>query len=296
MVTSNSIEKIICDMYLAKSSVREISLRLKISTTTTKKCLLKHNIQIVKYNHNLKPNQIKKYISCEEATTSALALPTNIKEELIASYQAGDTALSLAQRYNVKYRSVTKLIHRGNNKRSAMPSLAQNVLMPNKDRIISLYTDGYSVAVLAPMYNVCESSVREFLKKENVKLRSISDLRKYTFTRRFFEIDSSELYYFMGFCLGDGNIGHNDIERRYNLSVCVHSKDAKILYMFCDWINIPYQAVSKLSKKEAYRLVINSIYFKYGLPKFGLCPNKTYEPLIPNIPSQYLRPFILGAS
>lgn len=112
---------------------------------------------------------------------------------------------------------------------------------------------------------------------------------KYNYNWDFFENESEELYYFLGFVAADGYISDNEIE------IGLNEKDICLLEQFRDLI-VPNKSLYYKEKTKSYTLKISC---KHLIPKikefYGMTSNKKHNELsFPNIPNEYLKHFIRG--
>lgn len=165
----------------------------------------------------------------------------------------------------------------------------------NKIKIISDYEGGQSVASLAREYDVNPWSIKNLLIKNDVKTRTPADL-KIKFDEDFFFANTPETYYFWGFMLGDGCLIQHKQGHRY-ITITLKENDECVLQQFCEWLSMDKihikHGVSN-SKTQWSRLEVYGTFFKQDFSKFGLVPNKTYEPVLPQLESKLVKPFILG--
>ena len=112
---------------------------------------------------------------------------------------------------------------------------------------------------------------------------------KYNYNWSFFEEDSEELYYFLGFVAADGYVSNNEIEIRLN------EKDVYLLEKFRDLI-VPDKPLYYKSRTNSYTLKIScKKYIKKFKNFYGMTTNKKHEEMtFPNIPEQYIKDFIRG--
>ena len=103
-----------------------------------------------------------------------------------------------------------------------------------------------------------------------------------------FNRECHEKYYLLGFVAADGCIYGN------SLIITLHPRDIDLLYQFCDWLDLP-RTIVKI-KKDGY-----VEFRKYNqelvdcFSKYGILPRKTKTlEISQNIPSEFLRSFILG--
>lgn len=111
----------------------------------------------------------------------------------------------------------------------------------------------------------------------------------YNYNWDFFEKDSEELYYFLGFIAADGYISDNEIELTLN------EKDIKILEKLRDLI-VPDKPLIYRKNTKSYMLKISC---KKRIPEFKkfysmTTNNKHKEIKFPLIKKQYIKHFIRG--
>lgn len=103
-----------------------------------------------------------------------------------------------------------------------------------------------------------------------------------------FKNESHEKYYLLGFVAADGCIYGK------SLIITLHKRDVSLLYAFCDWLYLPHTTIkSRNGDYVEFRKYNQELvdYFAY----YGIFPRKTKTlEISPNIPSQYLKSFILG--
>lgn len=105
--------------------------------------------------------------------------------------------------------------------------------------------------------------------------------------KEFFEVDSWELYYFIGFCFGDGNIHKN------SLKIELDKRDIIILEIFYQWLGMdrkPYVT----NRNTVLFKITDKILINFIRTKFNLKENKTYDYEEPIIPQKYFSAFLLG--
>ena len=165
------------------------------------------------------------------------------------------------------------------------------VLENNKNKIITDYNNGSNTEELSKEYNVSRWSIKNILLKNNIKIRSNVDMR-IIYNENFFIKESDELYYFWGFVLGDGSLVSNG--KRKWITISLNIKDVEILQRFCKWLNLSENNIKYYRNNTVCRLNIYSKYFYKDLSQFGIVHRKTYNPVIPQIPNEYIKPFLLG--
>jgi len=160
--------------------------------------------------------------------------------------------------------------------------------------IISMYNDGYGATTLCKLFNVSNGTVYNYLRCNNIPIRSRKsfsrDFKKYKFNVEFFRNNSNELSYFYGFCLGDGSLGISNGNSYLRIGLSI--KDIDLLKMFISWIDGDPSMV--FIKDRVATLRINNSFFKNDLSKWGLVVNKTYNPVVPDVPVKYIKTFLIG--
>lgn len=112
---------------------------------------------------------------------------------------------------------------------------------------------------------------------------------KYQYNWNFFEQESEELFYFLGFVAADGYLSDNEIE------IGVNEKDVSLLERFRDLI-VPGKKLYHKVKTNSYTLKISCRSKMQDFKAFYSMQtnNKCYEVKFPGIPDQYVKDFIRG--
>jgi hypothetical protein len=169
------------------------------------------------------------------------------------------------------------------------------LLENNKIKIINQYMDGQSIASLAREYNVNQWSIKNLFIKNNIKIRTLADL-KIKFNENFFFDEKEETYYFWGFMLGDGCLITHKQGHKY-ITISIKNIDECILLNFCKWLKIDSSHIKhgvNNYKTQYSRLELYGNFFKQDFSKYGLVSNKTYNPVIPQLEGELVKPFLLG--
>lgn len=114
-------------------------------------------------------------------------------------------------------------------------------------------------------------------------------VHKYKYNWEFFEKDSEELYYFLGFVAADGYISDQEIE------IGLNEKDLHIIERFRDLI-VPGKPIYHKKRTNSYSLKISC---KSRIHKFkdffDMISNKKHDEMsFPNVPKKYLKDFVRG--
>ena len=112
---------------------------------------------------------------------------------------------------------------------------------------------------------------------------------KYDYNWNFFNEDSEELYYFLGFVAADGYLTDNEIE------IGINENDVILLERLRDLI-VPNKPLYYKEKTHSYTLKISCKSLMNDFKNFyGIATNKKHlEMSFPHIPSEYVRHFIRG--
>lgn len=157
-------------------------------------------------------------------------------------------------------------------------------------KICSLYSEGHSIAKIASFLSSTPSKIGWVLKKNNIKLRSLSEshiLEKANYD--FFEkIDSEEKAYWLGFLYADASVTHN------SLKLTLHPKDLDHLTKFKKSLNSTHKI---FFDRQYPRFAITNKKIYQDLISKGCCENKTFLIRFPTaqiVPPNLIRDFIRG--
>jgi len=163
------------------------------------------------------------------------------------------------------------------------------------DEIIKVYTTtSANQADIAKSNNVGVGLIRKVLRKNNIKTIK-SKRTKYPYNEQFFLNENYKTAYFFGFVLGDGCLIQNTINHAYRLCIGIQKSDECILQQFCDWTNRSHKAIMYRKNQNVCLLEFcNKNLFNNSYEKWGLVPNKTYNPVEPNFNLSLMKSFIIG--
>jgi len=168
------------------------------------------------------------------------------------------------------------------------------------------YNDGLSTIKIGKKYNVSYTTVYNYLKKSNVKIRSAAmRARKYELREDFFDkIDTQEKAYFLGLLYADGcnsteanlvriTLTKNDKDILEKLSSLVYPNNDRPLGFQPGRINTFNSKQHKT--KDSYVLRISNEKISQRLNQLGVTKNKTKIVTFPNFLNDILIPhFIRG--
>lgn len=214
------------------------------------------------------------------------------EQEIIDLYHDGGTTTSLSKLYDVSDSRILYILRKHGIK--TRKNKIVDIIV--KREIALLYKDGYTSTKLEEIFNVSNKTIFNILDEFGIKSRGINgfsrDFKKYKFDIKFFNEITPELAYFYGFCLGDGSISITN--KNSYVRIHIHKKDKVILENFVKWMSAPLDMIKEVKGKNQVALRINHSIFKEDHSKWGLVPNKTYEPSLPVIDKKWLPYFIIG--
>lgn len=157
-------------------------------------------------------------------------------------------------------------------------------------KITDLYSSGLSLAKIANQCGLTVSKVNWILKKQNIKLRSLSEshiIEK--INDKFFEkIDSEDKAYWLGFLYADGSVTYN------SLKLALHPKDISHLEKLKKSLGSTHKIF--FDRKYPKLSITNKNIYKDLLNK-GCFERKTFLIRFPNektVPKELARHFIRG--
>lgn len=164
-------------------------------------------------------------------------------------------------------------------------------LLPFKEFIINEYQSGKSCQKIADENGWYQQAVANLLKHFGLY---DSYLPNQGNIRYFQTIDSPTKAYFLGFIAADGCLQNNG-NNSYGLTITIHNKDREILDKLREEIGCE-NTVKSLNKKDHCRFQLFNREMYQDLLSYGLTERKstTMPDLLPNIPEQFRKAFIIG--
>lgn len=172
-----------------------------------------------------------------------------------------------------------------------------------EQQIIKLYQERYGTKKIAEKYNLCEHTVGNILKRNNIEIRNPSDrCKKYFADETYFErIDTELKAYFLGWMYSDGHINdRSGVPDRFELLIC-GDEELEILERFKLELkftgNIRKKKKLKERFKQPYRLNVGSRKIANDLVRLGCPPRKSLIikfPTFDQVPEYLMRHFIRG--
>lgn len=172
------------------------------------------------------------------------------------------------------------------------------IKLETKIKILSEASDlTANVKDVAAKFQVNVKSVYKILSDNGIyRPKKYNTNIKYPFDHSFFLNEKDiKTAYFYGFVLGDGCLQQSEKLSSYMISIQLHKKDVNILKMFCDWTNKDQIAI-RYTKNDGVvlRYQDKELFYNNDFSKWGIIPNKTYNPVIPSIDNSVIKPFLLG--
>lgn len=261
--------------YKSGMTLAQITDKNKLSTTYIKKILLSNNIELRKYNEKISDDIVKEWIYLYEDGYSSI--------EISRKFNVDDsTILNHLKKNSIKIRTDTHWKAPKLTNETIKLELIDNYRINSTKTIKSISKEtGISTLTISKLFN-----------SRHVEINNRN--RKWNFNEDFFKLENWKLAYFWGFCLGDGCLYRS--KKTSRIQITLHEKDKIILETFCDWLDMSKEAIYKIPKKNTVSLIISSEIFKGDFSRFGIIPNKTYNPITPaeDFSLAFLKPFIVG--
>jgi len=158
--------------------------------------------------------------------------------------------------------------------------------------------------MLNTMYHDKDMTQQEIADALNISPHTVyRNLKKYGLNTKysykevdedyFEEMDSSEKAYWLGFIVGDGNIGKTgEGGTGYSLTVSLNAKDTDHLLKLRNAMSSSHSIHE--SGKDGFALSITRKKIVEDLEKYGVVPCKSHKTYMPDIPEKYHRHFIRG--
>ena len=144
--------------------------------------------------------------------------------------------------------------------------------------IINSYKSGKSKNALRKEFNVSESVIKRILTKYDIPVRQVqqANKRKFDINDNYFDIETPNMAYILGFWAADGNI--HSSENRMDLELNVI--DTEILEKIRAEIESE-RPIKQYVCQNGYtksKLYFWSSHIKKQFIEYGIVPNKTYSP------------------
>lgn len=213
-------------------------------------------------------------------------------EKVIELNKSGHMYNKISKEVGISISSISKILLTNNLKCNYKP-----VRKLNYEKILELANIGHSPIEISKKLNYNYSSVSYMLRLRGFKYRKCQGNVRY-----FQNIDSHKKAYFLGFIAADGCIQYANKNSK-GLSITIHSKDRYILEELIKEIGCDKKLLeikTKMSNSEKYKNHVRFALFNPSLYEdilsYGITERKslTMPNIIPNIPKEFRKSFILG--
>lgn len=213
--------------------------------------------------------------------------------QIIELYNKGYFKYEIAKELNVTLNKLKYFL-----KKIELPARKQ--IKDNSQEIENLYKQGKTSAEIGEIFNVCQSSICNVLRENNIKTRTNSEYKRKSPIRDTFfnQIDTKEKSNILGFIYADG---YHD-EDKSSISITLHRKDIDFLIKMSNAIQPlkenPIKTFQSKSKTKnngpSAQLVFYSRKISLDLYKIGCYQNKSFTVDFPNIDKKYYPQFASG--
>lgn len=232
---------------------------------------------------------------------------TQLTDELIKDYQSGMKLTDIFKKYSTSYKTVCKILdghgidHSRATRKKGIPNPKNNRILSEAEerQVCQLYEQTRSMTKCEVELGISIPVISRCLKKHGLHqtreqhLQSLPKfVRKYPVNDNYFDEESAEMAYILGFLAADGSIS----KKENTIKIGVSSVDKELLEKFftilggCpvrDYITSKGFAVSTLE--------ITSQHMKAKLAEYNIVPNKTFTFKFPiQLKKEYWRDFIRG--
>lgn len=153
----------------------------------------------------------------------------------------------------------------------------KNFTKEQEQYIINSYLSGTSKNKLKNEFGVSEGVIKRILLKYNIKIRQVqqSNKRKFLINDDYFDVESHNMAYILGFWAADGNV--HSSENRMDLEL--QEEDAEILEKIRIELGLerPVKYYSCQNGNHKSKIYFWSSKIKTKMIEYGVVPNKTYS-------------------
>ena len=180
--------------------------------------------------------------------------------------------------------------------------MKRSLSQQQESEVIDLYfIEKLDCGKIALIYNVNKATIASAIKRQGLKLRTRTQIRKYYLKEDIFDnIDTEEKAYWLGFLYADGNVANNASRIRLSLA----ENDLEILEKFSIFIFGEIRVKKYIRQKhiKGQNMVyvdVCSEHIASILKTYGLIPNKTFKLTFPmflnkNLISHFIRGYFDG--
>ena len=212
-------------------------------------------------------------------------------KDIVSRYKNGESVMSICRKHETYKKLINKILKEAGT--SKIRKKGWKFERPEKQKIpkeyfLKLkkkYEAGKSLYDLSKEYKVSHSTVANFFKKNNFKLRDCSHrYRIYEINEYYFnKIDTQEKAYFLGFLYADGNVS----KKKNIIRLTLHNRDKDILLKLMSFI-CPNRSLLKRKDEDQSILMLTNLRIKEDLIKHGCVPCKSAILEYPNFLSSEL--------
>lgn len=197
----------------------------------------------------------------------------------------------IADKLNRSKKSIDKKARRMNLNRPSKTMIQLSKSLIPLNTIVDLYKEGVSIEKLTIKTGLGATSIRTFLKQNNIKLRGLEQSqRKYNLDFNYFKnIDTHEKAYILGFIAADGY--NNEIYHR--LAITLHQKDREVLNFIQENLKTDCPIKDIKNRNHASLIITNKTLSK-DLKNLGIVQAKSLILKYPNIDKKFDSAFMLG--
>lgn len=148
-----------------------------------------------------------------------------------------------------------------------------------KDKnICDLYLEGINTKEIAKIYNTFNTSIRRVLLRNNITIRTQSDVRAIVKTNPFDDLNNAQTRYWLGYIIADGSISSTNNNRSHHYIDLSTNLDKDHLLKYIDFLQYPIKLKIYYNKKykcNEYSVRFSSIKIWNYMQSLGITPNKS---------------------
>ncbi len=262
-------------LYEQGLSVPELSLSYGISDKSIYYLFKKHGVTL----------------RCRSGIGKKLSLAQ--EEDIVALYQQGIDAVTLASRYEIHSTTVYSLLERHGVKRRTNSDIFRKLSQEQEEEIMAFYQKGLPASTIANRYKLDDQTVYNILERHGLKRRSSGEAA-ITYPRNehaFDIIDNEEAAYWLGFIAADGNVSNG------RLRIGLSTRDVDHIRKFSRWLapDMPIYTGTNNLGRPVSTFEMGSKHLVETLGTYGIIPRKTYlMKQLPSVPPPLLRHLLRG--
>ena len=234
-------------------------------------------------------------------------MDTQTKENIVKEYQNGAKLTDIFHKYHTGYKTVSKILdaagidHSRSTRKKGIPNPKNEriLTLEEEQRICQIYQETRRMSDCQEQTGISQPVVIRCLKKyglhrtHNEIMKTLpQNQRKYPVKDNYFDTESSNMAYILGFLAADGSVGKDT----NNIKVGLSSIDREILEKFYNEIGgRPIKDYITQSGFPTSNWVFTSQHIKEKLSEYNIVPDKTFTFTFPlKLDKQYWKDFIRG--